>query len=306
VPYPSISVVISTRNRPEDLERCLQSLTDVGYPRWDILIVDQSDDTRTRDLVSRFATILPCLQYRHMREKGLCRSRNVCIEESRGDIIAFLDDDCTVTTNWLEQVARVFERHPEAALVFGMVSAAPHDWRRVYVPRYEVLHERILRGTAVLPKPGGFGASMYARHSLLRMIGPFDVLFGAGAYFPSNDDTDYACRTLLKGGAVVETPQIVVQHYGARDFETGAAARMFQDIAFSQGAMHMKYLRCGHPHALWLIMLYLCRYVLRVNLVNLVRRKGPSNLAWLARYLHGIITSFRFSISRRRLIYNER
>jgi GT2 family glycosyltransferase len=62
-PCRHITVIIPTRNRPNDLRRCLASLAVVRYPHWDILVVDQSDDTLTQAVSADARGALPQLTY---------------------------------------------------------------------------------------------------------------------------------------------------------------------------------------------------------------------------------------------------
>jgi len=142
---PHISVVIPTAGRPVAVACCLASLTAVAYPSWDIQLVDQSDDTRTEAVARRLGPRLPGLTYRHLAVCGAARARNWAMARARGELVAFLDDDCTVPADWLEQVWRAFHRHPDAALIFGAVAAAPHNPTTHYIPAFAPRGERRLR-----------------------------------------------------------------------------------------------------------------------------------------------------------------
>ncbi|MCS7109368.1 MAG: glycosyltransferase family 2 protein, partial [Candidatus Micrarchaeota archaeon] len=49
-----VSIVIPTKNRPEDLMQCLESLRKQSYPIDEIVIVDGSDDNRTEKVCNHF------------------------------------------------------------------------------------------------------------------------------------------------------------------------------------------------------------------------------------------------------------
>src|SRR5579883_3589519 len=61
--YPHISIVIPTYNAPHDMQRELESLARVEYPCWDVLVVDQSDDNQTCEIVEKFMPSMPHLRY---------------------------------------------------------------------------------------------------------------------------------------------------------------------------------------------------------------------------------------------------
>lgn len=302
-----ISVIISTRNRPSDVERCLHSLRMVDYPRWEIQLVDQSDDDRTRTIADSFAHLLPHLRYRHIAKEGLSHARNLGTEISSGDIVAFLDDDCTVEGDWLKRIAHVFVRYPHAVLVFGSVYAAPHDMHECFIPVCKVTSEQILHGRRALPNSAGMGASMYLRRAAWRQVGPFDELLGAGTdYFSGGDDDDYRYRCLVSGHIVVKTPFIRVQHFGARPHATGSAAQLIKGYAYSAGALDMKLLRCGEIAAAMLFVVHGLYCLSRINVLNLITRHGPTNLDWILMYIRGLRDSFRLKVDSGHRLYIAR
>jgi len=305
---PHISVVIPTRNRPDDVEQCLESLVAVAYPSWDILVVDQSTDTRTQALTESFRSRLPQLTYQRSDKTGLSRARNTGIEATHGEIVAFLDDDCTVEIDWLERGAAAFNKYPGAALVFGAVIAAPDlDLQANYLPTYDFQQERVLQGRMIRARTRGMGASMYLRRSHLRRVGPFDIHLGVGAaMFLSVEDSDYAYRCLTLGYTVVETPTVRVFHYGIRPYSSGPASRYAREHAFADAALNMKFLRCGDPTALALIVVRATDNLPFINWGNVISRRGPSGLARIAMYLRGLLASFQLDVERRCFLYVSR
>lgn len=104
----SLSVIICTRNRPDDLSRCMRSILIQNHPPNEVIIVDSSDDPSTRRLVDKH-------QLQHMTEMhyvytrpGLTYQRNTGIARSTGDIIAFLDDDVVLNPNYFLEILKCF------------------------------------------------------------------------------------------------------------------------------------------------------------------------------------------------------
>lgn len=302
-----VSVVVPTRNRPNDVRRCLESLSRVQYVSWSVVLVDQSDDDRTKIVAQSFVHRLPHLDYRHMLDRGASRARNAGIAYSTGDIIAFLDDDCTVTDVWLQQVTEAFRRHPQAALAFGAVKGAPHDPKECFIPSFPIQREQVIRGKRAFLRPDGMSASMYLRRPTARQVGLFDALLGPGTQFSyGGEDNDYVYRCLVSGYSVLRTPSIVTQHYGSRDYKSGAATRLFQGYAYCAGATDLKLLRSGHPIALVLMMSHLLYFLARTNWVNLILQRGPSNAERIVFYIRGGLASLRLKVDRRKRLFEGR
>ena len=279
------------------------------------MVVDQSDDTRTRAIADSFAAFLPNLNYRHSHLKGKCRACNIGIDATEGDIVAFLDHDCTVQPDWLVQVANTFERHPGAALVFGSLVAPPGRTGFAsdgWIPEGIVKVEReanVADSThdhAIIPLLIGYGACMYVRRDAIQRIGPFDVHFGPGARFGGSEDADYAYRILMKGYSIARTPTIVIEHHGFRDYESGAASRHIRDYAYSNGAWQMKALRSRDIFALLWIASQTPVYLHFVNMHNLIHGRGPTGLAHIVMYIRGLIDSFQLGVDLRLSLYVAR
>jgi len=129
-----ITVAIPTCNRPQDLNRCLSSLSRVESTDWRLLVVDQSDDDRSCRVVEDWKQSIPHLEYLRLADRNASAARNLAIQDVGGGVIAFLDDDCTVTPEWITQVREAFAREPDASLIFGAVVAADHPRAAFFVP----------------------------------------------------------------------------------------------------------------------------------------------------------------------------
>lgn len=105
---PRVSVVVPTCKRPALLARCLDALLaqDLAPTDYEVIIVDDADCVETRDMVLRRAKqarrrghtvcYLPAKFTR-----GPAAARNIGLRAARGEVIAFTDDDCIPSNEWL-------------------------------------------------------------------------------------------------------------------------------------------------------------------------------------------------------------
>ena len=102
--YPSCSVVVPTSRRPAELDRCLAAIAQQAYPRFDVIVVDNSSGDPETEAIARKWNA------RYVREtkKGLCRARNRGALVSGADVIAYLDDDSVPDSGWLAGLAMEF------------------------------------------------------------------------------------------------------------------------------------------------------------------------------------------------------
>ena len=98
------SVILCTHNRGPLIETTIQSVLEQDFPAagFEILVVDNASNDATPALLRAIAA-RHAGRIRIVREPrlGLSRARNLGIRESRGEVIAFTDDDARVTPRWL-------------------------------------------------------------------------------------------------------------------------------------------------------------------------------------------------------------
>src|SRR5580698_3953870 len=96
----TISVVLCTYNRCQALARALESVAASRLPAsvdWEVLVVDNNSNDRTREVVEKFATRHP-RRFRYLFESkpGKSNALNAGVNAAQGEILAFMDDDVSV------------------------------------------------------------------------------------------------------------------------------------------------------------------------------------------------------------------
>ena len=115
-----ISAAIVTADRPQQLKRCLDSLSCLSRQPDELIIVDDSRDLAKRSLMEGFRAGFP-VRYLRSELSGVAGARNMAARAAKGDVIAFLDDDATVDPEWLEHIERVFLRDPQIGMAGGAI-----------------------------------------------------------------------------------------------------------------------------------------------------------------------------------------
>jgi glucosyl-dolichyl phosphate glucuronosyltransferase len=121
---PDVSVVVSTFNRAVLLTAALDSLvsSQPGGVRHEVLVVDNnSTDTTAHVIQSYIARGHSQLRYAFEPRQGMSYARNTGIELARAPIVAFTDDDISVTPGWIATLKQALDDHPEADCVGGKV-----------------------------------------------------------------------------------------------------------------------------------------------------------------------------------------
>src|SRR5438128_11133155 len=91
---PHVTVVVATRDRPQDLEACLAAVLASTHRDFELIVVDQSTQPTSAALVERFAEQDGRVRLVHVTQPGAARARNLGARLSTSELIVFTDDDC--------------------------------------------------------------------------------------------------------------------------------------------------------------------------------------------------------------------
>jgi GT2 family glycosyltransferase len=217
-----ISVVIPTRERPEDLSRCLERLRVAGTDDYEVIVVDNAPVTdRTLAVTERFGV------RRVLEPKpGINSARNAGVAAARRGLVAFVDDDAVVSPGWLKAISDCFQ-DPSIGCVTGLVlpleleTQAQDDFER-YCHQRRDLTPRIYSRDILRPSAAGvvgMGANMAFRRDLIIDLGWFDPRLGTGTTTRGGDENDMFARVLDAGWRIAYSPDAYVWHRHRRTSE---------------------------------------------------------------------------------------
>lgn len=108
-----ISVIIPVYNDGEGLEATLKSLvSQKAEHSFEIIVADNGSTDNTQSVARHFEKQYPDLVQLVIESdlKGSYAARNKAIRSAQGDIFCFIDADMTASPQYLEEIARVFEK----------------------------------------------------------------------------------------------------------------------------------------------------------------------------------------------------
>ena len=246
LPPTTVSVIIPTCGRPDDLRRCLASMVaQQTRHRLDILVIDNSPST---DVAAAVVRDFPGVRMASESRPGLSFARNTGIRHARGEIIVATDDDVTAPERWIEKLVAPFVR-PDVAAVNGHV--LPAELETEAQCRFEA-YGGLGKGFTAFEADGAwfrtrrdavptwslgatanaaFRASVFADPA----VGLIDEALGAGTPTGCSEDTYLFYKLLKAGHTIVYEPSAWVWH---RHRATMASLRR-QIYAYSKG--HVAY-----------------------------------------------------------------
>jgi O-antigen biosynthesis protein len=231
---PPLTVVVASRDRPEQLVACVSTLLEMDYPLLEIIVVDNapSSDATARLIAQRFSG-RPQVRYLREDRPGTSRARNLGLRAARTELVAFTDDDVLVDPGWAAAVVRPMMEDERVGCVTGLVVAAELETSaQMWIEEYggfskgyrRVVHDLTNRQaeSPLFPYAAGAlgtGASMAFRARALRDIGGFDPALGGGTPALGGEDLATYVDILFAGWRLVYEPAAVVRHAHRRSYE---------------------------------------------------------------------------------------
>jgi O-antigen biosynthesis protein len=307
VDLPSITVVVCTRDRPEELEECLAALAAQSRPAQEIVVVDNApSDGRTRLVAERWP-----VRYVVEPRPGLDWARNRGWAEARSEVVAYTDDDARPDPGWLDAIAQGFESEQVQAIT-GQVLAAELETRsqllfeNVYGGMGKgftfALHCRRGRPMTFAPNLYGCGCNMAFRRELVDRLGGFDPALDVGTATAGGGDIDMFQRVLETDAVIAYRPDALVRHVHRRTqkqlrrqlFDNGRAfsAVMWAALLRAHGVDR---LRVVHAYGTWMYG-WCVRRVVR----SLLRRESMPMHMILIELAGGILGPALYPLARRR------
>ena len=293
-----VTVCICTRDRGPTITTSLRSIAGSRYDDYDVVVIDQSRSDDTEQAIKLVDTVRTRLTYARSQTVGSAVAHNLAVERARGPLVAFTDDDCEVSPDWLRLIVAHFQANPEVGQVCGAVIAGPHDAKQGFVPDSVITRTAQTRSPWLKWRERGIGANMAFRLEVLRAVGPFDAALGPGAPLRSCLDGDMTYRVLRAGYAVLDVPDAYVIHHGFRTWDQGTT--LMRGVGLGMGATYMKHLRLGDIAVIPTLLWEWVRFISWGRLIRLQRRSGLARFAFYAR---GMLSSFQYRIDRSRRIY---
>lgn len=109
---PRISVVMPLYNKEHEVERAIRSVLAQSFTDFELIVVNDGSTDRSVDQVSCFADLR--IRLVHQNNQGVSAARNRGVEESKSDLVAFLDADDEWLPEFLATIWRLSERYPAA------------------------------------------------------------------------------------------------------------------------------------------------------------------------------------------------
>lgn len=220
----TLSLIIPTKNRKDDLTKCLKSIVNQKRNPDEVIIVDDNSNYDITSIVEQiFKDIIVYKIIKNDITLGISKCRNLGINKSNGDIIFFLDDDCEILEDYIWEIEKIYINDKEEKIggVEGLIIGNYQEkcWYKSLINKIFMLDRTGAKGDILLS-----GLSIVCNEE--NMIVPTAILMGAASFrrslfktfkynenFPgwSYDDHEFSYR-VSKQYTLIHNPKAKMYH----------------------------------------------------------------------------------------------
>jgi len=243
------SFVIPTVDRELELQDCILSIdraydcmksSDISI---EIIVVYNGADKNTSSLNIQYPNFTHVY---HINEKGTSRARNFGIVKSTGEYLIFIDDDATISKEFLYVLSNNILNKQETKVFYGrLLNPLNND---PFSGIYEMTESKYL-GYFDYRYSGG--TSLALKRSVFDKIGLYDEKFGPGGKYPAAEESDLFFKMLRSGEKILYLPELVIFHPVSRDTPYDKV----YNYSYAIGAMLMKQMLCDPKKILFYFLI---------------------------------------------------
>jgi glycosyltransferase involved in cell wall biosynthesis len=226
---PFVSVIVCSYNGAKTLAACLESLSKLDYPAFEVILVDDGSTDNTREIAARF----PKVRYIHQPNHGLSQARNTGAAAAKGEIFAYTDSDCMADPDWLYYLVGTLLSGDYAGVGGPNVSPPAQNWIQACVAAAPGGPSHVLLTDTVAEHIPGCNMAWY--RWAFENAGGFDP-----EYHKAGDDVDFCWRVQQDGRVIAFSPTAIVWHH--RRFTLRAFLNQQEGYGEAESMLRFKHL----------------------------------------------------------------
>ncbi|MFL6527091.1 MAG: glycosyltransferase [Chthoniobacterales bacterium] len=226
---PFVSVIVCSYNGAKTLAACLESLRQLDYPKYEVVLVDDGSTDNTREIAAQF----PEVRYIHQTNHGLSAARNHGARVATGEVFAYTDSDCMADRDWLYYLISTLLRGDFAGVGGPNVPPPAQNWVQACVAAAPGGPSHVLLTDTIAEHIPGCNMAWYRWG--FENVGGFDP-----EYHKAGDDVDFCWRIQQAGCQVAFSPAAVVWHH--RRFTLRAFMKQQEGYGEAESLLRFKHL----------------------------------------------------------------
>ena len=209
------SVIIPNFNGVSLLADCLESLTKQVYSNFEVIVVDNNSTDNSINFITKNYPEVKVIKLK--KNFGFAKAINQGVREARGKYLLFLNNDTKVTADWLNELVKFANLHPEVVsinsklvnfykknLIDGVGITINEVGQAKSIGWQEIDRDQYNNPFYIFGATGG--ASLFKKDLFIK-IGMFDE-----KYFMYSEEVDFAFRAQFLGYKSMYCPSAIVYH----------------------------------------------------------------------------------------------
>ena len=226
---PFVSVIVCSYNGGQTLAACLDSLSKLNYPDYEVILVDDGSTDDTAYIAAQF----PRVRYIHQSNCGLSHARNTGAVAAKGEVFAYTDSDCMADVDWLYYLIRTLVSDEYAGVGGPNVTPPAQNWVQACVAAAPGGPSHVLLTDTIAEHIPGCNMAFY--RWAFENIGGFDA-----EYRKAGDDVDFCWRLQQAGCVIAFSPTAIVWHH--RRFTLRAFLKQQDGYGEAESLLRFKHL----------------------------------------------------------------
>lgn len=217
--YPLVSIIIPTKDKPELIERCLQSIYKITtYPNFEVIIIDNGT---TDPAAKKIIDACPCKKIPYFEKFNFSKVNNIGAKNAKGDYVIFLNNDTQILSgDWIHNLLYYAEQGDIAAVgpllkfpdnkvqhagvVLGFRGTADHIMRD-YPSDCDGYAGSL---TCAREVSAVTAACMMVKKSVFMEVGGFNEYYSV-----IYQDVDLCLKFITRGYRIIFNPRVIILHY---------------------------------------------------------------------------------------------
>jgi len=213
---PDISVIIPAYNEEDTIGECLASLEKLDYPseKLEIILINDGSSDNTKHVMSSYTKKLD-LVLLETEGVGPSKARNIGLDRASGEYVAFIDADCAVDGNWLNELLKGFMTEDVAGVGGSQiipVNATEFEKKvHVFLSGMHFVSEYMKEADGMKIVQHVASCNAIYKTRVVREVQGFDEQLWPG------EDVDLDYKITHKGYTIAYNPKAIVMHHRPKD-----------------------------------------------------------------------------------------
>ena len=200
------SVIVCIYNGERTLKQALNSLVKQNYPKekYEIILINDGSEDESGKICLNFIkenmNEYPVIRYVSQENKGLSQARNLGIALSKGEIVAFIDQDAVADINWIKNLTYEFNIDQDLMVIGGKTEILNNQcWfaNFIFIINYKTYDNQI----AII------GTNMAYKKEIFKKVGGF---YKAFKYF--GDESIFLRKNILNKYKMKQANTAIIFH----------------------------------------------------------------------------------------------